>query len=205
MSKYLALLLFVAGSLAATKTASAQQLGSQVNPFALQNYKSGLCLGVNGNSTSPDAALIIWPCNGGESQQWYQGNQTADGSIGGYPAFLLQNNSCNNPRGCAALVAGVAGGNMTDGTQVITWSEDPTNFGIAGATDNQGWAMEPVLFNNGNECYQLVNAGTRTGTPFNLGVQNGSTAQASLAVIWQDQSTFNLSATNPDQIWCTVY
>ena len=41
-----------------------------VNAFTLQNYQTGLCLGVAAGNPNPGAALVTWPCDGTPSQQW---------------------------------------------------------------------------------------------------------------------------------------
>jgi hypothetical protein len=155
-------------------------------------------LAVNDNSEVAGAPLITWACNGTASQVWTQGELTVNGNLGGFPAYTLQSFVTENCRGCLTLVAGVYGNEMTDGTQVITWTQDFNSV----STDNQGWAMEPYTEKNGNQCYQILNAGTKTGTPFSLGVQDASTAQGTPIVIWQDTNNIEF---HMDQIWCVVY
>jgi hypothetical protein len=203
----LGLLLFVVGSLAVTNMASAQsQIGNPTSPFTLHNYVTGLCLAVQNNDTNPGGQLITWACNGTGSQLWFQGDPTADGSLAGYPAYTL-GSLVFNCRGCAFLVAGVQNGDVTDGNPVVTWTEDPTDFGDPEGTDNQGWAIE--FFNtfdsNGHACYQILNAGINRQTPYNLGVKGANPAEGTQIVVWQDVNSAGYPTgpgSHPDQLWC---
>src|SRR5208282_2958043 len=49
------------------------------DPFIIQNYNSGLCLGIAGGED--DASAVQWPCNGSANQSWHWGSGIS-GSFG---------------------------------------------------------------------------------------------------------------------------
>jgi hypothetical protein len=204
----LGLLLFVVGSLVATKTANAQWL--------LVNYKSRLCIGVDADVYQVGTNLIQWPCNEFDySQNWLMGDITppgAAGSTSGQEATTLLSVSfwqdpqfgqfVMGPSTVGALPPepdpnGQATLNDQDGQVLLQREVTPTE-GI------QGWvfvsANKTIEFEGASvPCYYVENAAFTRAQWYNLGVSGGSTTQGAPIVTWVDSDAVT---NHPDQIWC---
>ncbi|WP_221409691.1 RICIN domain-containing protein [Pseudochryseolinea flava] len=132
--------------------------GGPFNPTAyyrIINRNSGQALDVNGGATTDGAAIIQWPWNGGNNQQWQLVDQG-----GGY--YRIQNRNSGKP-------ADVNGGSIANGATVIQW---PWNGG-----NNQQWQ----LVDNGNGYYRILNRNSGRA----MDVNSGSTANGASVIQWQ--------------------
>jgi hypothetical protein len=208
----IALICVAAASLFQCRTASAQL--PRPTYFSLENNNSHLCLSLPGPARLdyPDYGLQLTqePCDGRQGEIWSQGDPTASGGINIQPYTLASDYYC-----CSLYVAGVQARVMQDATPVIMWSEDPTNYGVPGAVNNQGWALIQEQLTlppdpNDPPCYLIANAGgepTENGQQglFVMGVAYASTAPGASIVIWDlldDQDGPDLP--NSDQFWCAI-
>ncbi len=207
-------LLSIAGGISLSRTACAQL--PRPTYFSLENNNSHLCLSLPGAADQlyPGDGLQLtqMPCDGRQGEIWYQGAQTTNGGTGVASYTLASDYYC-----CSFLVAGVQAGVMQNGTPVITWSEDPTKYGVPGAVNNQGWGLVQWNLNypapqdpDDPPCYLLYNAG---GIPvvngqqgvFVMGVYGGSTSPGAPVVIWNWGNDPNYPyLANSDQYWCAI-
>lgn len=205
-------LLSIVGGISLSSTASAQL--PRPAYFSLENNNSHLCLSMSPYVTydypGDGLPLIQEPCDGRQGEIWYEGDPTASGGLGFQPYTLASDYYC-----CSLYVAGVQADVMQDATPVIMWSEDPTNYGVPGAANNQGWALvySPLTVvpdPNDPPCYLIYNAGGlpvengQTGI-FVMGVAYASLDAGAPIVIWNLQDDqIGPDLPNSDQFWCAI-
>ncbi|WP_079087450.1 RICIN domain-containing protein [Streptomyces scabiei] len=91
-----------------------QAVANGDSSFSLVNINSGKCLDVKGASTSAEAEVIQWPCNGNNNQRW----TFSDSAV-----ISVRSGMCLD----------VPGGSTGDGTALIQW---PCN-----GNTNQQWSL----------------------------------------------------------------
>ena len=168
-------LFVVAGSLVVAAPASA---------FTLHNFATNFCLGVAAANKNPGAALVVWPCDGTDNQQW-SGTLT-EGA--GYSEFFTSVT--------ANRLLAVTNGKVNNGSPII----DQTETG----SGDQFWEPVPIGRDfNGNACFYFRNFGG-DGTKV-MGVSGGNRNKGTAVIIWDlflDANGLPDWMGHPDQFWC---
>lgn len=127
------------------------------------NGGSGKCLGVDGNSTAPDAQVMQFYCDGRQQpadNQYWRLQSIGSGH------FLVKNTRSN-------LCLGVDGASTADGARIAQYGCDPTPT----TTENQAWRFAFAGTVAGTNYYQIRNG--KSGKC--IGIESGSTANAARA------------------------